>query len=132
MRTWEHGLASCVVRCLIVDDSVVFVHAACRLLEHQGITVVGVASTGEEALRRFEELRPDVALVDVELGDENGFHVVEELVATGLPTPLILVSTHTADHFAEMIGESPAVGFISKFALTADSIADLVGGSVDR
>ncbi len=120
------------MRCLIVDDSVVFVHAACRLLEHQGITVVGVASTGEEALRRFEELRPDVALVDVELGGENGFHVVEELVATGVPTPLILVSTHTADHFAEMIGESPAVGFISKIALTADSIADLVGGSVDR
>jgi DNA-binding NarL/FixJ family response regulator len=116
------------MRCLIVDDSAVFVHAVCHLLEHQGITVVGVASTGEEALRRFEELRPDVALVDVELGDESGFDVAEQLVATDLPTPVILVSTHIAEHFAEMIGDSPAVGFISKSALTADAILDLISG----
>ena len=56
------------MRCLIVDDSADFVDAARGLLECQGITVVGVASTSAEALRLFEELRPDVTLVDIDLG----------------------------------------------------------------
>ena len=67
------------MRCLIVDDSACFVAAARGLLERQGFTVVGVASTGAEALRCFEELRPDVTLVDLELAGESGFDVAEQL-----------------------------------------------------
>ena len=52
------------MRCLIVDDSAHFVDAARELLEHEGVTVVGVASTSADALRCFEESRPDVTLVD--------------------------------------------------------------------
>ena len=51
------------MRCLIVDDSQGFLAAARRLLQRQGITVTGVASTGEEALRQAEKLRPDVVLL---------------------------------------------------------------------
>jgi DNA-binding NarL/FixJ family response regulator len=120
------------VRCLIVDDSAVFIHAICHLLEHQGVTVVGVASTSGEASLRFTELRPDVTLVDVELGDESGFDVAEQLHAIDPSAPLILVSTHVAEHFAEMIALSPSVGFISKSGLTAEAILDLLGGSVER
>lgn len=131
MQSWGHGVWGCAVRCLIVDDSAVFVHAAGHLLQHQGITVVGVASTSEEALRRFAELRPDVTLVDVELGDENGFDVAEQLAATGARAPVIMVSTHPAEPFADMIAASPAVGFICKSDLTADAITGLVSRSAE-
>ena len=67
------------MRCLIVDDSAHFVAAARGLLEREGVAVVGVASTGADALRCFEELRPDVTLVDVHLGGESGFDVAEQL-----------------------------------------------------
>lgn len=120
------------MRCLIVDDSAVFVHAACHLLEHHGITVVAVASTSEEALRRFEELAPDVVLVDVELGEESGFELAEALVAIGSKALVILVSTHTAEQFADMIAANPAAGFICKFDLTGDAITALVDGSAKR
>jgi DNA-binding NarL/FixJ family response regulator len=43
------------------------------------MTVVGVASTGADALRRYEELRPEVTLIDVDLGRESGFAVAEQL-----------------------------------------------------
>ena len=56
------------MRCLIVDDSADFIDAARGLLECEGIAVVGVASTSADALRRFDELRPDVTLVDINLG----------------------------------------------------------------
>ena len=118
------------MRCLIVDDSADFVAAARHLLEHAGIKVVGVASTSAEALRCFEEQRPDVTLVDVNLGSENGFELAEQLHRSGLPAPssVILISTHAEQDFADLIAISPAIGFLAKFALTADTIRDLVGG----
>ena len=80
------------MRCLIVEDIADFVDAARGLLERQGITVVGVASTSAEALRCFEELRPDVTLVDIDLGGESGFELAEQLHRAGsaAPSPVIL------------------------------------------
>jgi CheY-like chemotaxis protein len=120
------------VRCLIVDDSTDFVEAARHLLEHGGIRVVGVASTSAEALRCFEEQRPDVTLVDVNLGTENGFELAEQLHRSGLPapSPVILISTHAEQDFADMIAASPAIGFLAKFALTPCAIRGLVDGAV--
>ena len=119
------------MRCLIVDDSAAFVDAARGLLECEGLSVVGVASTGAEALRLFEETRPDVTLVDINLGRESGFELAEQLHRVGWSTssPVILISTHAAQDFADMIESSPAVGFLSKSALTGSAIRDLVGGS---
>jgi DNA-binding NarL/FixJ family response regulator len=61
------------LRCLIVEDSRRFLDSARGLLERQGITVVGVASTSAEALRLTETPRPDVTLIDIALGEESGF-----------------------------------------------------------
>ena len=120
------------MRCLIVDDSADFADAARGLLECEGITVVGVASTSADALRLFEELRPDVTLVDINLGRESGFELAEQLHQVGgsTPSPVILISTHAAQDFADMIETSPAVGFLSKSALTGAAIRDLIDGSV--
>ena len=120
------------MRCLIVDDSADFVDAARRLLERQGITVVGTATNSAEALRCFTELQPDVTLVDIDLGGESGFDLIEQLHRAGSPesSPLILISTHAAQDFAEMIAASPAVGFLSKSALTPGAIRDLVRESI--
>jgi chemotaxis response regulator CheB len=114
------------VRCLVVDDSAVFVDAMSALLEHHGLSVVGVASNGVEALRRFEELSPDVTLIDVDLGAESGFDVAEQLHRIDAATTLILISTHAAQDFAELVALSPAVGFLSKASLSPAAIRDLV------
>jgi CheY-like chemotaxis protein len=123
-----------VVRCVIVDDRADFVDAAIRLLERQGITVVGSASTSTEALRCVDELWPDVILVDINLGAESGFELVEQLHREAPPAPprVILISTHAEQDFADMIAASPAVGFLSKTALSAGSIHDLLSGPDDR
>jgi DNA-binding NarL/FixJ family response regulator len=119
------------MRCLIVDDSTAFIDAARDLLECQGVSVVGVASTGAEALRLCEELRPDVTLVDINLGGESGFEVAVQLhrIGRSTPLPIILVSTHAAEDFADMIESSPVIGFLSKSVLTGEAIRDLVDAS---
>jgi DNA-binding NarL/FixJ family response regulator len=118
------------MRCVIVDDSPDFVDAARHLLEHYCITVVGVASTSAEALRCFDELRPDVILVDVNLGGENGFELAEQIHRSGppAPSPVIMISTHNEDDLADLIATSPALGFVGKINLTPDAIRELVDG----
>ena len=116
------------LRCLIVDDSPRFLDAARGLLEYQGVTVVGVASSSAEALRRVEELRPDVTLVDVDLGGESGLELARRLDgAAGVArAAVILISTHAEQDYAELIATSPAIGFLSKAGISADAIEELL------
>jgi DNA-binding NarL/FixJ family response regulator len=118
------------LRCLLVDDSPRFLDAARGLLERQGVTVVGVASTSAEALQRIAELRPDVALVDLDLGGESGLELARRLdgQAGHAPAPVILVSTHAEQDYADLIAASPAIGFLPKAALSADAIHGLLAG----
>jgi CheY-like chemotaxis protein len=116
------------MRCLIVDDNPEFLQAARVLLEQEGLRVVGVASTRSEAVQHVACLRPDVTLVDVDLGDESGFEVVRQLVADPHldPGPLILISAKAGDDVAALVEASPALGFIGKLELSADGIEELL------
>ena len=116
------------MRCLIVDDSADFRDAASAMLERAGISVVGKASNSAEALRYYEDLHPDVALVDIDLGGEDGFALAEQLdrlSATSTSLAVILVSTYAESDLEEMIDASPAVGFLQKLSLSPDAIRDL-------
>jgi CheY-like chemotaxis protein len=123
MASGEKGL-----RCVIVDDNPVFIEVATRLLERGGVTIIGVASTIAEALRRVAELRPDVTLVDVDLGGESGFHLAAELHRSNSHDgpKVILVSAHSEQDFADMIDASPAIGFLPKADLSSDAIQDML------
>lgn len=114
------------VRCLIVDDSADFRDAARGMLERAGIVVVGMASSAAEGLTSFRDLKPDVTLVDVDLGAESGFDLVEELDHADARSPVILISTHSEQDFTDLIAASPAVGFLPKFALSPEAIRRLV------
>jgi CheY-like chemotaxis protein len=116
------------MRCLIVDDSADFRDAAGAMLERAGISVVGKAANSAEALRYCGDLHPDVALVDVELGGEDGFELAERLERADSANHLavILVSTYAESDLEEMIDASPAVGFLQKFSLSPDAIRNLL------
>jgi CheY-like chemotaxis protein len=116
------------VSCLIVDDSQEFLRAARDLLEREGISVVGVASTGAQARRSWLELKPDVALVDIDLGEENGFDVARELAGGegAEPPRVILISAYSGDDFADMIADSPALAFLPKAGLSAAAIRGIL------
>jgi CheY-like chemotaxis protein len=118
------------LRCLIVDDSPRFLDAARGLLERQGIAVVGVASSGAEALQRAAELQPDVTLLDIDLGGESGLELARRLHREAGParSRVILISTHAEQDYADLIAASPAVGFLPKTALSASAIHDLLAG----
>ena len=113
---------------MIVDDSADFREAARALLEREGMKVVAVASTGQEALARAGELRPDVTLVDIDLNGESGFTVARDLVDDGGVDAgsVILISAYAKEEFADLIEASPAAGFVSKSDLSANAIGALL------
>jgi DNA-binding NarL/FixJ family response regulator len=113
------------LRCLIVDDNPLFLEGASDLLEREGLDVVGVASTSAEAIRLVTELQPDVTLVDIDLGDEDGFELTKQLTdLSPASSKVVLVSTHAEEDFEHLIAVSPAVGFVSKARLSAQAIRD--------
>jgi DNA-binding NarL/FixJ family response regulator len=117
------------LRCLIIDDNLEFLDAARALLQQEGIDVAGVASNAEEALRLARELWPDVTLIDIDLGADDGIAVAQRLAdSDGHPAgKLILISTHFEDEFEDLIQASPAVGFVPKSDLSAAAIYALIG-----
>src|SRR5208282_2918861 len=107
------------LQCLLVDDNDAFLETASVLLEREGLTVVGVASSIAEALRQARALRPDVILVDIGLGDESGFDLARLLARDGQASQwdgadVILISTAAEADYTELIAESPAAGFLAK------------------
>ena len=118
------------LRILLVDDSRHFLDAARGVLEQDGLTVVGVASTSAEARQLARDLRPDGILVDVDLGDESGLDLAREFAATDA-APVVLISAYPASDLAELIATSPAVGFVSKSELSASAIRGLLATGRD-
>ena len=112
-----------VVTCLIVDDNALFIEGATGLLRREGLDVVGVASNSAEAFQLVSELRPDVRLVDIDLGDEDGLELAGRLSDS---TKVILISTHSEEDLAHLIATSPALGFVPKTRLSAQAIRDLL------
>jgi CheY-like chemotaxis protein len=116
------------VRVLLVDDSDAFIATAVRLLEREGLTVVGTANTGDDAVEKVRRLAPVVALVDIHLGEESGFDVVRRILqGHDDHARAILISSYPPEDFADLIAESPAAGFVSKSHLSAAAILEILG-----
>lgn len=122
------------LRVLIVDDSPSFLDAARALLEREGITVAGVASTASEALQAADRLPLDLVLVDITLADESGFELAQRLVERDQlgERAVILISTRAEADFADLIAESPARAFLAKSELSADALRGILDGHPRR
>ena len=111
------------LRCLLVDDSPSFLTSATRLLGSQGVDVVGTAVSSDEALGLVQAVQADVALVDVQLGDEDGIELARRLAPA---VQVVLISTRSEDELADLVADSSAVGFLSKQDLGASRIEALL------
>jgi DNA-binding NarL/FixJ family response regulator len=122
------------IRCLIVDDNSGFRQAMGGLLEEQGLEVVGGAASATEALQQIAELRPDLALVDIDLGQDSGLRLATRIRETPGPAVphVILISTHDEAAFAELIERSSALGFLPKTELSAAAIRRMLAAATSE
>jgi DNA-binding NarL/FixJ family response regulator len=110
-----HDHAPC--RVLIVDDHAGFREAARRLLEARGYAVVGEADDATSALDAVARLEPQGVLLDVCLGEDDGFGVAGALARTAAAPAVVLASVH--DCSGARVRGSGACGFVLKTRLAA-------------
>ncbi len=112
------------LRCVIVDDNPAFLRTAGTALRQEGVEVLEVAGSIGEALEHAATHQPDVMLVDVQLGEDDGFDIAAQL--DGHPVPVVLISTYGESDMVEYVTASPAIGFLSKMDLSRAAIETLL------
>ncbi|MGH2858913.1 MAG: response regulator transcription factor [Solirubrobacteraceae bacterium] len=83
------------LRVLVVDDEPAIVDVVSMALRHGGYEVAGVA-TGAEALAHVRDWRPHAMVLDVMLGDMDGFEVARRLTAQRLQVPILFLTARDA------------------------------------
>lgn len=111
---------------LLVEDHPLFRSMLVQLINKEpDLTVCGVADNAQAALALIEQTRPDAAIVDLTLAGSNGLDLIKELTARQLPLPVLVLSMHAEELYAERVLRAGAKGFISKEEPPAEVLAAL-------
>jgi DNA-binding NarL/FixJ family response regulator len=121
MAVPQEGLS----RVVVVDDHPLFVSGLVRMLSERGVTVVGTARSGEEALYLTAQLKPDVVLMDISLPGMSGVEATRQLRRAD-PSVCVVILTALAEEALLMEAiQAGAVGYLLKEAPVDDIVAGL-------
>jgi DNA-binding NarL/FixJ family response regulator len=111
------------LRILIADDHDLMRRGVKALLQsHPGWEICGEAHTGREAVAKAQELRPDIAILDVSMPDLNGVDAAKRIHKESPDTEILILSVHYSDQLIRDILEAGVRGYIVK----SDSDRDLI------
>ncbi len=119
-------------RVMLADDHNLLRQGVRALLERDGLTVVGEAADGREAVRIAEQTQPDFAVLDVMMPMLNGLDVVREIRRVSPQTKSLLLTMHTDDAFVMESLRAGVKGYLLKTQTVEDvvrAIRDVAKGS---
>ena len=100
---------------LIIDDHPLFSRGLTQLIESQRYyKVVGMAKDRNEALALLNEHRPQLAIVDLNLGQEDGLDLIKDILIQQPQTVVLVLSMHDERYYAERAIKAGARGYIMK------------------
>ena len=106
-----------MTRILLVDDHPLLRQGIAMTLDAEpDFEVAGQASDAEEALATFDALAPDLVVTDISLPGMNGLELMKNLLALHPDLPVLVVSRHDEDLYAERAVRAGARGYVSKLA----------------
>ena len=117
------------IRVLIADDHPVVLHGLRALLGKSPdlIEVVGEARDGTEAVRKADELQPDVAVLDIQMPHLNGIQALREIRGRSPGTRALILSMHKSNDYVRAALESGASGFLVKEGELSDLVTVVCG-----
>lgn len=122
-----------MIRVFLLDDHEVVRRGIAAALEAESdLTVVGEAGTAEEAIAGIRELTPDVAVLDVRLGDgeHNGIAVCREITSEFPAVKVLILTSFDSDRALVDAGLAGASGFILK-QIRSNELVDAIRGVAD-
>jgi len=103
------------VQILIADDHAMFRAGLRALLDTEDfVEVVGEAGSGEEAVQRALELRPDVVLMDLTMPEMNGLEATRRISALDIGVAVLVLTVHAEEEYLVPVVEAGASGYLTK------------------
>ncbi|MEN8154495.1 MAG: response regulator transcription factor [Acidobacteriota bacterium] len=100
---------------LIVDDHPIMREGISQIINHQkDFTVIAEAESGPEALNILSEISPDIAIVDISLKGMSGLELTKEIKRRYNTIPVLILSMHPENFYAERSIKAGAFGYIQK------------------
>lgn len=107
--------AGVLSRVLLVDDHPVVRQGIVLLVEHEpDLTVADEAGSSPEALHKLERALFDLVVVDVSLESSNGIELIKAIRARGIRVPILVLSMHDEELYAQRALRAGANGYIMK------------------
>lgn len=112
------------IRVLLVDDHLLMRAGLRSLLgESPDIEVAGEAATGEEALERVAELRPQVVLMDLAMPGIGGLEATRRILASDAAVRVLILPAHAEEEYLLPVLEAGARGYVTKHSADTDLLA---------
>ena len=113
-----------MIKVLVVDDHDLVRMGISRMLEDvQGISVVGEASNGEDAIKLARELIPNVVLMDVKMPGIGGLEATRKLLRTNADVKVLAVTACDEEPFPSRVLQAGASGYLTKGAALDEMVA---------
>ncbi len=103
------------IRIVIADDHAVVRQGTRNLLERENdLEVVGEAGDGEEAVKLIDQLKPDVAIIDIAMPKLNGVEVTKQVKPRCPSTAVLILTAYDDDEYVFALLEAGAAGYLLK------------------
>jgi DNA-binding NarL/FixJ family response regulator len=112
------------LRLLVADDHEVVRKGLRALLEEQpGWKVEAEAVDGREAVKKAQELKPDIAVMDIGMPSLNGLEATRQILKTNSRTKVLILTMHESDPLIREVLDAGAKGYLLKTDASRDLIA---------
>ena len=114
------------IRIVIADDHPIFRRGLRSVIEtDQQLKIVAEAEEGEAALEQIQILRPEIAILDMEMPNRDGFEVMQEIQEKKLPVAVIFLTMYKDERFFNTALDRGAKGYVLKDSAVNDIIAGI-------
>ena len=110
------------LRILLADDNAAILNFVTRILERR-FKIVGAFSQGSLVLQNAPVLQPDIIVLDIAMGEMNGFEVARELGVLKCSSKIIFLTVHQEFEFVQAAFDAGASGYVYKSRLSTDLFA---------
>lgn len=133
MPTFDWGLGMASVRVLVVEDFVAFRRVISSILrKRRDFQVIGEASDGFEAVRKAEELQPDLILLDIGLPMLNGIEAARQIRKLAPESKIVFLSQESSADIVEEALSLGALGYVVKAHVGSDLLAAIDAVSLGK
>lgn len=114
------------IRLVIADDHPIFRKGLLQVIEIEpDLQIVGEAADGQTALDQIKTLRPDVAVLDIDMPKMNGFVLAQEIGARKLPSKIIFLTMYKEENAFNRALDLGVKGYLLKDSAVTDIVAGI-------